>query len=250
MHGATTLSISVREFLEELKAKGLNTLPGTAAEILHDPVRRLICPDKVSTQQWLEIMRTAHQVGLRSTSTIMFGHVEGYKDLARHLLALYTLQRETGGFTEFVPLPFVHMESPIYRKGNARKGPSFREAILMHAIGRLMLHPWISNIQASWVKMGLKGVHGCLLAGANDLGGTLMNESISRAAGAAHGQELDADQMREQIRVWGRIPLQRTTLYGVPGKTSMPPQTILLSECINLKPVNIMAVSGNHSCNS
>jgi FO synthase len=250
MHGATTLSISVREFLEELKVKGLNTLPGTAAEILHDPVRRLICPDKVSTQQWLEIMRTAHQVGLRSTSTIMFGHVEGYKDLARHLLALYTLQRETGGFTEFVPLPFVHMESPIYRKGNARKGPSFREAILMHAIGRLMLHPWISNIQASWVKMGLKGVHGCLLAGANDLGGTLMNESISRAAGAAHGQELDADQMREQIRVWGRIPLQRTTLYGVPGKTSMPPQTILLSECINLKPVNIMAVSGNHSCNS
>lgn len=250
MHGATTLAISVKEFLEALKAEGLNTLPGTAAEILHDPIRRVICPDKVSTQQWLDVMQTAHQVGLRSTSTIMFGHVEGYEDWAKHLLALYTLQRKTGGFTEFVPLPFVHMESPIYRKGNARKGPSFREAILMHAIGRLVLNPWISNIQASWVKMGLEGVHGCLLAGANDLGGTLMNESISRAAGAAHGQELDAQQMRQQIRAWGRIPLQRTTLYGVPSKTATPARSISVSKSLYSETIPIMAVSGNHSCDS
>jgi len=213
-HGAQTLGISLREFLIELKACGLATLPGTAAEILHDPVREIICPDKLNTQAWLDVMRTAHGIGLRSTSTIMFGHVESYHDWAYHLLALRDLQQETGGFTEFVPLPFVHMEAPMYRKGMARRGPTFREAVLMHAVGRLVLHPLIPNVQASWVKMGERGVRACLDAGVNDLGGTLMNESISKAAGATHGQEMDADAMRRIIMAAGRVPVQRTTLYG------------------------------------
>jgi FO synthase len=219
-HGAETLGISLAEFLAELKASGLATLPGTAAEILHDPVRRIICPDKLDTRAWLDVMRTAHGMGLRSTSTIMFGHVEGYRDWAVHLLALRDLQSETGGFTEFVPLPFVHMEAPMYRKGFARRGPTFREAILMHAVGRLVLHPVITNVQASWVKMGSGGVRACLDAGVNDLGGTLMNESISRAAGASHGQEMDAVAMRRLIASKGRIPVQRTTLYGLAPSTA------------------------------
>jgi len=218
MHGAQTLGISLREFLTELKANGLSTLPGTAAEILHDPVRDVICPDKLKTQQWLDVMRTAHQLGLRSTSTIMFGHVDRYSDWAHHLLRLRRLQAETGGFTEFVPLPFVHMEAPIYRKGRSRKGPTFREAVLMHAIARLTLHPYIQNIQASWVKMGQHGLQACLQAGANDLGGTLMNESISKAAGACHGQEMTSESMRHLIRAIGRTAAQRTTLYGEPSR--------------------------------
>src|SRR5207302_1339204 len=159
------------------------TLPGTAAEILDDHVRAIICPDKINTGQWLDVQRAAHEAGLRTTSTVMYGHVETSRSWAKHLLALRDLQAETGGFTEFVPLPFVHMEAPMYRLGMARPGPTFREAVLMHSIGRLALHPLISNIQTSWVKMGPAGAAVCLKSGANDLGGTLMNESISRAAG-------------------------------------------------------------------
>ncbi len=214
--GAKTLGIPLRDFLQQLKDAGLGTLPGTAAEILDDEVRQLICHDKVTTEQWLEVMRTAHGLGLRSTSTIMFGHVEGYHHWARHLLRLRALQVETGGITEFVPLPFVHMESPIYRKGNARRGPSFREAVLMHAVGRLALHPVIPNIQASWVKLGADGVKACLRAGVNDMGGTLMNETISRAAGASHGQEMTAMDIEAMLRSMGRLPQQRSTAYGVP----------------------------------
>ena len=218
-HGAETLGISLREFLLELKANGLCTLPGTAAEILHDPIRKIICPDKVKTAEWLEVMRTAHQLGIRTTSTIMFGHIEAYRDWGHHLIAIRDLQIETGGFTEFVPLPFVHMESPIYRKGRSRKGPTFREAILMHAVARLTLHPYISNIQVSWVKMGEAGARACLNSGANDLGGTLMNESISRAAGASHGQEMTASVMRQMLEQIGRPLRRRTTLYGDPDRS-------------------------------
>ena len=214
-HGAQTLGLSLESYLEELKQAGLGTLPGTAAEILDDEIRQIICPDKLNTSEWLEVMRTAHSTGLRSTTTIMFGHVEGSLNWARHLLRLRDLQEETGGFTEFVPLPFVHMEAPMYRKGRARKGPTFREAILMHAVARLVLYPHINNIQASWVKMGSEGVKACLNAGVNDLGGTLMNESISRAAGASHGQEFTAAQMRRLIVSAGREPQQRTTRYDV-----------------------------------
>jgi FO synthase len=212
--GAATLGVELEPYLERLRDVGLASLPGTAAEILDDEVRAVICPDKVTTEQWLDVHRTAHRVGLRSTATIMFGHVEGPRSWARHLLALRGLQQETGGFTELVPLPFVHMEAPIYLKGGARQGPTFREALLMHAVARLTLHPWFTNIQASWVKLGVDGAQAALSAGCNDFGGTLMNESISRAAGASHGQELPPEAIEAAIRAAGREPRQRTTLYG------------------------------------
>ncbi|MGH8702417.1 MAG: 5-amino-6-(D-ribitylamino)uracil--L-tyrosine 4-hydroxyphenyl transferase CofH [Burkholderiales bacterium] len=221
--GARTLGLSLEEFFAELKRAGLGTLPGTAAEILDDEVRSTLCPDKVKTGEWLEVVRTAHRMGFRTTSTIMFGHMEGLQHWARHLLRLRTLQAETGGFTEFVPLPFVHMEAPIYRKGRARRGPTFREAVLMHAVARLTLYPLIPNIQASWVKMGPDGVRSCLRAGANDLGGTLMNESISRAAGASHGQEMTPAMMEELIHSVGRTPRERTTLYASSTRSPQKP---------------------------
>jgi FO synthase len=214
--GAATLELPLRDYLARLKAAGLASLPGTAAEILDDEIRAVICPDKVTTGQWLEVHETAHEVGLRSTTTIMFGHADGPRNWARHLLRLLEQQQRSGGFTEFVPLPFVHMEAPIYLQGRARRGPTFRESVLMHAVGRLALHPWITNIQASWVKLGVAGAQAALRAGANDLGGTLMNESISRAAGASHGQELPPEAMEAAIRTVGRTPRQRTTLYGEP----------------------------------
>jgi FO synthase len=214
MQGASTLGMPVPSFLAQLKAAGLSTLPGTAAEILDDEVRAAICPDKVNTAEWLDVVRAAHGLGLRTTSTIMYGHIEHPLSWARHLLAVRDLQMETGGFTEFVPLPFVHMEAPMYLRGAARGGPTFREAVLMHAVARLALHPHIANIQTSWVKMGPQGAASCLKAGANDLGGTLMNESISRAAGTEHGQEFPPEAMEELIRSLGRKPEQRTTLYG------------------------------------
>jgi FO synthase len=212
-HGAETLRLPLREYLARLKETGLSSLPGTAAEILDDEVRAVLCPDKIDTAQWLEVMETAHAVGLKSTATVMFGHVDGYRHWARHLLRIRTLQERTGGFTEFVPLPFVHMEAPIYLRGRARKGPTFREAVLMHAVARLALDPVIANVQASWVKMGPDGAALCLAAGANDMGGVLMNESITRAAGAVHGQELSAEDLEHLIAAAGRIPRQRTTGY-------------------------------------
>ncbi len=219
--GAATLDMPLRDYLLRLRDAGLGSLPGTAAEILDDEIRAVICPDKLNTDQWLEVMETAHGIGYRTTATIMYGHVEGPRNWARHLLRLRDLQKRTGGFTEFVPLPFVHMEAPLYLKGRARKGPTFREAVLMHAVARLALHPWFGNVQASWVKMGPQGVRACLDAGVNDLGGTLMNESITRAAGAAHGQELSPAEMEQLILDAGRVPKQRTTAYGTP-----PPERV------------------------
>ena len=204
--GATTLGLPVEDYLERLRVLGLGSLPGTAAEILDDEVRALICPDKVSTEQWLEVHAAAHRVGLRSNVTIMFGHVESPRHWARHLLRAQAQQQATGGFTELVPLPFVHMEAPIWLKGRARSGPTFGETLLLHAVARLALHPHITNIQASWVKLGPAGVAAALAAGVNDLGGTLMNESISRAAGSEHGQELAPEGMEALIRASGRTP--------------------------------------------
>jgi len=212
--GARTAGMTLEAFLRELKAAGLDTLPGTAAEVLDDEVRAILCPDKINTAQWLEVMRTAHATGFRTTATIMYGHVDRPHNWARHLLNIRNLQKETGGFTEFVPLPFVHMEAPLYLKGKARRGPTFREAILVHAVARLALNPVITNIQASWVKMGHAGVAACLRAGVNDLGGTLMNESITRAAGSEHGQETSPEMMIAMIEASGRQPVQRTTGYG------------------------------------
>ena len=212
--GAATLHMPLDEYLRELRGNGLGTLPGTAAEVLDDEVRQIICPDKINTSQWLEVMETAHRQGINSTATVMFGHVEQPIHLARHFLRLRALQARTGGFTELVPLPFVHMEAPMYLKGRARKGPTFREAILIHAIARLVLHPYFRNTQASWVKLGHAGLNACLNAGCNDLGGTLMNESISRAAGASHGQETTPQQMIAVIEATGRSARQRSTRYG------------------------------------
>ncbi|MBB3046571.1 FO synthase [Litorivivens lipolytica] len=211
--GAATLDMAIEPYLRKLKAAGLNTLPGTAAEILDDEVRDIICPDKINTEQWLNVMETAHGVGLRTTATIMFGHVDRLEHWARHLLRVRSLQARTGGFTEFVPLPFVASEAPVYLKGRARKGPTFRESVLMHSVARLVFNGLIDNIQASWVKLGHNGVEACLNAGVNDVGGTLMNETITRAAGATHGQETSPQQMDTLIRAMDREPVQRTTLY-------------------------------------
>lgn len=212
--GAATLGVGVGNFLRQLREAGLNTLPGTAAEILDDEVRRDLCPDKLNSAQWLQVMEAAHGEGLRTTATIMYGHIDQPRHWANHLLRVRELQQRTGGFTEFVPLPFVHMEAPMYLKGKSRRGPSFREAVLMHAVARLVFHGLIDNIQVSWVKMGEQGVAACLAAGANDLGGTLMNESITRAAGSGHGQEWAPQVMEQQIRAMGRTPHMRSTLYG------------------------------------
>jgi FO synthase len=212
--GALTLGLDVKSYLAELKKRGLATLPGTSAEILDDEVRAVICADKINTEQWLQVMESAHEQGIRTTSTIMFGHVDHYRHWARHLLRLRDLQQCTGGFTEFVPLPFVGAEAPMYLKGRSRNGPTLRESILMHAVARLVLYPHITNIQTSWVKMGEAGVRACLNAGANDLGGTLMNESITRAAGASHGQELPPQDMEALLASIGRPAKQRNTLYG------------------------------------
>ncbi|MDK2757376.1 MAG: 5-amino-6-(D-ribitylamino)uracil--L-tyrosine 4-hydroxyphenyl transferase CofH [Blastomonas fulva] len=215
-HGATTLGISYKAYLADLKAAGLATLPGTAAEILSDDVRAIICADKVDTAQWIGVMRAAHAVGLKSTATIMFGHVETYEHWAEHLLQVRTLQRETGGFTEFVPLPFVHMEAPNWRRGETRSGPTWREAVLMHAVARIALDGSIPNIQTSWVKLGPDGAAAMLQSGANDLGGTLMDESITRAAGGQNGQIFDVPQMQALAARLGRPLRQRETIYGQP----------------------------------
>ncbi|MGZ8695772.1 MAG: 5-amino-6-(D-ribitylamino)uracil--L-tyrosine 4-hydroxyphenyl transferase CofH [Gaiellaceae bacterium] len=212
--GAATLEMPLEDYLTELRDAGLSSLPGTAAEILDDEVRQVICPDKVTTAQWLHVHDVAHRVGLSSNVTMMFGHVEGPRNWARHLVRAREQQRSSCGFTEFVPLPFVHMEAPMWLRGQARSGPTFGETLLVHAVARLALHPWITNIQVSWVKLGAQGVAAALRAGVNDLGGTLMNESISRSAGAEHGQEFPPEAMEELIRSAGRIPRQRTTLYG------------------------------------
>ena len=217
--GARTLGMPVEKFLVELKEAGLGTLPGTAAEVLDDEVRAVICPDKINTAQWADVMRKAHAVGLPATTTIMFGHVDGPVNWARHLMVLRDIQKDTGGFTEFVPLPFVHMGAPLFLQGRSRRGPTFAESLKMHAVGRIALHGHIDNVQVSWVKLGAEGAKACLQAGCNDLGGTLMNESISRAAGAAHGQEMTPSDLEAMIREIGRTPRRRNTLYGAPQRS-------------------------------
>ena len=214
-HGRKTLNISVKEFLLELKKAGLNSLPGTAAEILHDDIRAIICPDKLTSKQWIDIIEIAHSVGLPTTSTMMFGHIERTSHLAHHLLELLNLQKKTNGITEFVPLPFVANEAPIFRRGQARPGPTFKETILVHSVARILFQGQINNIQGSWVKMGLPGLKFLLSSGINDIGGVLMNESITRSAGASFGQEL---RLEEVIGIADELELnllQRNTLYDL-----------------------------------
>ena len=212
--GARRLGEPLGSYLTRLREAGLASLPGTAAEILDDPVRAVLCPDKITTDEWLEAHRCAHLAGLGSNVTIMFGAVEQPVSWARHLVRTRTLQAETGGFTEFVPLPFVHMAAPLYLQHRARRGPTFREALLMHAVGRIAYHGSIANVQVSWVKMGFAGASQILRAGANDLGGTLMDENISRAAGASHGQGMEEADFRALVEPLGRTLEQRSTNYG------------------------------------
>jgi FO synthase len=212
--GAKRLGEPLDVYLRRLMDAGLRTLPGTAAEILDDEVRKVLCSDKIDTDEWLDAHRTAHSVGLRSNITIMFGSIEQPRSWARHLVRTRALQEETGGFTEFVPLPFVHMAAPIYLQRKARRGPTFRESVLMHAVGRIAYRGSIDNVQASWVKLGFGGARQLLQAGVNDLGGTLMDENISRAAGASHGQMAEEADFRALVEPLGRTLEQRTTLYG------------------------------------
>jgi len=211
--GAETIELSVIDYLKQLKEAGLNTLPGTAAEILDDRIREFLCPDKITSSQWGFVMEQAHSLGMKSTATIMFGHVDDVSSWVNHFSLIRNIQKKTGGFTEIVPLPFVHMGAPIYIKGKSMPGPTWDEVVLIHSLARIYFNGYIDNIQASWVKLGLSGVDKLLNSGVNDLGGTLMNENISRAAGAVHGQELDKDSFSEFIFSKGRTPVIRDTLY-------------------------------------
>jgi len=231
IHGFTALEVTegarrngepLSDYLARLRDAGQQSLPGTAAEILHDEVRATLCPDKINTEEWLEAHRVAHSVGLGSNVTIMFGSIERPEHWVHHILRTRALQEETCGFTEFVGLPFVHMASPIYLRKMARRGPTWREVLLMHAVARIAYRGRIDNIQGSWVKLGFGSITQLLRAGANDLGGTLMDENISRAAGAEHGTEVSAEDFRRVVEPLGRTLVQRTTLYGRPDLAALP----------------------------
>ena len=216
LYGATLSERSIEDYLMALKDVGLGSLPGTSAEILDDRVREIISPGRISTRDWIAVIRTAHKLGIPTTSTIMYGHVETALDRARHLELLRSIQMETGGITEFVPLSFIATEAPMVKKSlvpGVRTDVTREDVLRMYAVARLMLDPWIPNIQATWVKQGPQLAQECLQAGANDFGGTLMNESISTSAGAQHGQFLHPTELRSWIRTAGRIPVQRSTTY-------------------------------------
>ncbi len=218
VYGAVRAGCSIEDYLKALKAAGVGSLPGTSAEILDDEVRRLISPGRISVSQWVEVITTAHRLGIPTTATIMYGHVETERHRAAHIALIRDIQRQTGGFTEFVPLSFVHEEAPMWRKRlvpGVRPGPTGAEVVKMYAVSRIMLNNWIPNLQVSWVKEGPRFAQFCLNAGCNDFMGTLINESISTAAGARHGQRLRPREMRRLIRDIGRIPAERTTTYQI-----------------------------------
>ena len=212
-YGAQLADMTYVDFLTLLKEVGIGSLPGTAAEILDTNVRQQLTKNKLSSEEWVEIITTAHKLGIRTTSTIMYGHVDSPHHWAKHIKLIRDIQRDTEGFTEFVPLGFVHHNAPIYLDGDARPGPTIEENLRMHAVARIMLHGYIPNIQVSWVKMGPDVSQQCLMAGANDFGGTLMDETISRSAGASHGQHMHPEIFQRLIKEIGRIPAQRNTLY-------------------------------------
>ena len=215
VYGVELTGMPLRDYLAMLKDAGLGTLPGTAAEILDDDVRHQIERIKLKVSEWLDVIKTAHRLGIRSTSTMMYGHTETEEHWVRHLILLRDVQKETGGFTEFVPLGFVHELTQLYKSGDARPGPTVDEHLKVHALSRLMLHGWIDNIQVSWVKMSREVTQACLRAGANDYGGTLMNENISRLAGSTSGEYLSPEEFQTRIHELGRIPAERTTLYRI-----------------------------------
>src|SRR5215472_10553293 len=214
-HGVERTGMQLRDYLCMLKAAGLGSSPGTAAEILDDAVRRSLSPNKLKVRQWIDVIRTAHELGIPTTSTMMYGHMEGPEHWVRHLLLLRRIQMDTAGFTEFVPLGFIHAQTRLYRTGHARAGSSFREDLIVHALARLLLNRHIRNIQVSWVKLGFEGALACLEAGANDFSGTLMEESISKAAGANFGESVEPGELRALIRSIGRTPAESTTTYQI-----------------------------------
>ena len=215
VYGVELTRMRLADYLSMLKEAGLGTLPGTAAEILDDDVRHKIERIKLSVAEWLDVIKTAHRLGIRTTSTMMYGHTETEEHWVRHLMLLRDVQKETGGFTEFVPLGFVHQFTQLYKAGDARPGPTIGEHLKVHALARLMLQGWIDNIQVSWVKMPREMAQACFRAGANDYGGTLMDENISRLAGATSGEYLSPEEFHSRIRELGRIPAERTTLYKI-----------------------------------
>src|ERR1700733_12814430 len=214
-YGVEKTRLPLREYLVMLKESGLGSIPGTAAEILDDQVRKSLSPNKLKVGQWIEVIRTAHSLGIPTTSTMMYGHTELPEHWVRHMLLLRDIQKETGGFTEFVPLGFVHQNTQLYKSGDARPGPTMEEHLKVHALARLMLQGWIDNIQVSWVKISRETAQACLRAGANDYGGTLMDENISRLAGSTSGEYLAPEEFQARIRELGRIPAERTTTYRI-----------------------------------
>lgn len=226
-YGVQRTGLELADFLNMLKDAGLDTIPGTAAEILDTEIRQRLTKNKLSAEQWVEIVTTAHKLGISTTSTIMYGHIDAPRHWAAHLALLRDIQRDTGGFTELVPLGFIHYNSPIYLDGDARPGPTGMEDLRMHAVARVMLHNYIPNIQVSWVKLGPKLAQMCLNAGANDFGGTLMNETISRSAGAVYGQHMAPEEFQRIIRDIGRIPAQRSTTYQLLQVFDTPPNATL-----------------------
>jgi 7,8-didemethyl-8-hydroxy-5-deazariboflavin synthase CofH subunit len=242
-YGVEKTHLSLREYLLMLKEAGLNSIPGTAAEILDDNVRRSLSPNKLKVRQWIEVVRTAHSLGIPSTSTMMYGHTELPEHWVRHLLLLREIQKETGGFTEFVPLGFIHSQTKLFQIGGARAGHSVHEDLIVHALARVLLHGYIPNIQVSWVKLGFEQSLACLEAGANDFGGTLMEESISKAAGANFGEYVSPGEFRALIRTIGRVPAERATTYKIRKIFEQPDS----EERLPLERMQIFAAATGHA---
>src|SRR5580692_5973562 len=238
-YGVEKTRLPLREYLQMLKESGLGSIPGTAAEILDDDVRRSLSPNKLKVRQWVDVIRTAHSLGIPSTSTMMYGHTELPEHWVRHLLLLREIQMETRGFTEFVPLGFIHSQTKLFQHGGSRAGRSVHEDLIVHALARILLNGYIPNIQVSWVKLGFKESLACLEAGANDFGGTLMEESISKSAGATFGEYVSPGEFRAMIRTIGRIPAERSTTYRIRKVFEHPdPEEHLPVERIQVFPIS------------
>jgi len=243
IYGVEKTGLPLREYLMTLKEAGLGSIPGTAAEILDDDVRRSLSPNKLKVQQWIDVVRTAHALGIPSTSTMMYGHTESPEHWVRHILLLREIQKDTRGFTEFVPLGFIHSQTRLFQGGGARAGRTTHEDLVVHALGRVLLNGYIPNIQVSWVKLGFDGSLACLQAGANDFGGTLMEESISKAAGANFGEYVSPGEFRAMIRTIGRTPVERATTYKIRKIFDRPDS----EERLPLERMPALAAAANHS---
>jgi FO synthase len=242
-YGVEKTRMPLRDYLLMLKEAGLNSIPGTAAEILDDQVRRSLSPNKLKVRQWIEIIKTAHSLGIPTTSTMMYGHTELPEHWVRHLLLLRDIQKDTGGFTEFVPLGFIHSQTKLFKSGRARSGHAIHEDLIVHALSRLLLNNYICNIQVSWVKLGFEDSLACLEAGANDFGGTLMEESISKAAGAPFGEYVAPGEFRALIRAIGRIPAERFTSYAIRELFEQPDA----EEHLPRQPIRVFGSATHHA---